>query len=385
MTPAVARVSSPASFLALVPHLLECTPRRSLVLVPFANGRSLGAMRVDLPPDDPATLESVASTVIGMACKVTDTDAVAAIVYAEDALSAGTTLPHRALIDALLSRAGICGLAVIDALVVGADGWDSYLLPSADGPRPLTEIIVAEPSEPELSLGADQFSAAALPAVDPADMATVARLLTDVDAVRGRPRDRKRLSPSRRADADEVARLLGDPPVLFEKTISGPSVDVGWPRLAAVAFCLERPALRDVALMQWAADLATGDAVLHAQTAFSAGEPFPADLARPMWGEGGRPDADRLRRALDLCRRVAATVAPERRTGALSACAWLAWAQGRSSHAAVYAEAALGIDDQHGLSAIMMSLLDAGRLPEWVFERPTSPGGRGSSRGSRGR
>ncbi len=83
MTPTVVRAASSASFLALVPHLLECTPRESLVVVPFADGRSLGAMRVDLPRGGPTEAESIASTVIGMACKVASTDAIVPVVYTD--------------------------------------------------------------------------------------------------------------------------------------------------------------------------------------------------------------------------------------------------------------------------------------------------------------
>lgn len=84
----IVRATSPAEFLALVPHLLGCTPRNSLALVTFAGGRSLGALRIDLPgPDAVSDIENVAATVIGMACKVPRTDAIAAVVYTETKLA----------------------------------------------------------------------------------------------------------------------------------------------------------------------------------------------------------------------------------------------------------------------------------------------------------
>ena len=52
-----------AHLLRLVPHLLDYTPTQSLVVIPLRSGRSLGVMRVDLPPDD-ADLDAVASTVV---------------------------------------------------------------------------------------------------------------------------------------------------------------------------------------------------------------------------------------------------------------------------------------------------------------------------------
>lgn len=383
MTTTVVRTRSSASFLALVPHLLECTPRRSLVVVPFADGRSSGAMRVDLPRGGQREAESVASTVIGMACKVASTDAIVPIVYTDEPLSGDGDLPERHLVDEVLARAGICGLRVLDALVVGPDAWGCYLDPSDASRGLLSDIAAAAAEIPEDLPGTDQFSAAALPTVDDETTRAIVAVLRDVDDLLSAPGARHRLPLGRRARADDVAALVADPPALFEKALTADRLTASM--TAALAFCLERPLLRDVALMQWAVNAARGDAVLEAQTAFGIGEPFPEDLARPMWGEGARPDPARLRAALDLCRATAAALPAERRPGALSACAWLAWAQGRSSHAATYAEEALRIDAQHGLSTIMLSLLDAGRLPEWVFERPTSREGRGSSRGSRGR
>ncbi len=383
MTTTVVRTRSSSSFLALVPHLLECTPQRSLVVVPFADGRSLGAMRVDLPRGGRADAESVASTVIGMACKVASTDAIVPVVYTDEAVSGEGALPERHLVDEVRARAGICGLRVLDALVVGPDAWACYLDPADASRGRLSDIAAAAADIPDDPPGTDQFSAAALPTVDEEITRALVALLRDVDDLLSTPGARRRLALGRRARADEVSALVADPPALFERVVTADRLTTTM--TAALAFCLERPLLRDVALMQWAVDAARGDAVLDAQTAFGVGEPFPEDLARPMWGEGVRPDPARLRTALEVCRGIAAALPADRRPGALSACAWLAWAQGRSSHAATYAEDALSIDAQHGLSSIMISLIDAGRLPEWVFERPTSPAERGSSRGSRGR
>ena len=385
MTPAVVSATSSSAFLALVPHLLECTPRESLVLVPFSESRSLGAMRVDLPTDTSAN-ESVASTVIGMACKVTRTDAVAIVVYADEVLADLPAAPHRALVEAAMGRAEICGLRVVDALVVGSDGWDSYLSPSSSTPHSLSDIAAHTPAAPIGTVVDDQFAAAELPPIDAIVSRRVMSGLRAIERVLGGPQERCALPLlTRAATGDPATVALADPPVLIEDALATPPEELDAAQLAALAYCLARPSLRDVALMQWVADLATGDAVLQAQTAFHRGKPFPDDLARPMWGEGALPDPDRLRRALELCRRVASVLPRERRPGPLSACAWLAWATGRSSHAALYAERALEIDPDHGLSALMLDLIDAGRLPEWVFERPTSRAGTGSSREYPGR
>ena len=68
------KAADAAQFLSLVPRLLGFTPTRSLVLVPMARGRSLGAMRLDLPPDD--LVDTLASRAIGMICRIADAEAV---------------------------------------------------------------------------------------------------------------------------------------------------------------------------------------------------------------------------------------------------------------------------------------------------------------------
>ncbi|MDQ1074498.1 hypothetical protein QE406_000736 [Microbacterium testaceum] len=365
----VIRVSSPLSLLALVPHLLHCTPRRSLVLIPFAKSRSLAALRVDLPADDSPDLPRVASTVIGMACKVPLADAVTVIVYTDDAVVGSDPLPHGALLDAVRERAHICGLRLVDALVVGANGWSSYLDPAIAGEHGLDEISAAGPELPEASPHHDQAAGASLPTVDLAEKERLGRALDDVDRLLDIPRRRDRLSVSRRRAAEAILDELSDPPALFESVLDPLSAPDGRHRLASLAFALERPMLRDVALMQWVGDITAGDAVFQAQTRFPDGVGYPEDLARPMWGEGAQPDLDRLLIALERCRQVAATTPRSRRPGPLAACAWLAWATGRGTHAAFYAQSALEIDPEHGLGAIVLTLADSGRLPEWLFER----------------
>ena len=89
-----------------------------------------------------------------------------------------------------------------------------------------------------------------------------------------------------------------------------------------------------------------------------------------MWGEGDRPEPDRLSAALELARHLAALAPRPQRAGVLATCGWLAWALGRSTHAAHYAGLACEIEPEHGLGEIVRSFVHAGHLPEWAFERP---------------
>lgn len=373
----IIRAASPAEFLSLVPHLLGCSPVRSLVLVPFIDNRTLGALRVDLPSDaDTDDLDRTASTLIGLVCKVSYVDGLAVVVYTEDPVDPGPR-PHAALVDALLSRADICGLGVRDALAVGPDGWASYLDDAVA--RPLEELTPVEVEEHPIA--ADQFARAELPSLGLLRTEQIARV--------GHELEHRGDSTPTTESAAVAARHLTDPCGLFEDiaAIDLDPEDISRP--AAMMWVLQRPVLRDVALTQWASDVLTGDRALDAQLAYLDGEPIDAELAEVLLGESGAPDARRLHRALDLCREVAAAAPIPVRPGPLAAAAWLSWALGQSTHAGTYAAQALAIDGAHGLAGIVRTLVDHQRLPEWAFHRQppvgamtTSRAGTGSSHGS---
>jgi hypothetical protein len=177
------------------------------------------------------------------------------------------------------------------------------------------------------------------------------------------------------SDADRVdpaalaaAARLDDLPELFEDVLREPDALDAYD-LAAIGWCLARPSLRDIALVQWSGNLHQGDEALTAQLRWESGEEYPPHLAMRMWGEGDPPSPARLDQALRLARRVAASVPRALRPGPLAMCAWLAWALGRSTHAAEYAQQACDIEPDHGLSQIVLSFVHAGHLPDWAFRR----------------
>ncbi|MET0296519.1 MAG: DUF4192 family protein, partial [Microbacterium sp.] len=335
----IVKAADAAEFLSLVPRMLGFTPRRSLVVIPFAGARSLGAMRFDLPDDD-AAVDRIAATVIGMACRVSSADAVALVVYADESATSGA--PRRALTDALEGRAHACGLDVTDAMWVASDGWGRY---GGDG-------LVRELSElgGRTSAG-DQASGADLPEAARADRDAVSRALSAFggavrvlcgpDAATGRvsavdacdlPADDGRVDPQALA----AVCALDDLPALFEGMLAWDATSLAPFDAATIAWCLARPALRDIALVQWCRGQSGGDEALDAQLRWEDGEEYPAHLAMQMWGEGERPDPERLAAALGLARRVAALAPPSHRAGSLATAAWISWALGRSTHADLY-------------------------------------------------
>ncbi|WP_312677507.1 DUF4192 family protein [Microbacterium sp.] len=374
--PTIVRAADAAQFLSLVPRLLGFVPARSLVVVPMCRGRSLGAMRVDLPSDPtpgPAS-DTVAATVVGLACRIADADGAMVVVYTDAAVTG--ILPHRALVESLSDRAEACGLPIADALVVGANGWGSYLdrdLPP--GGHPLTDLVAHDgPGSLPAPPTGDQASGAALPKPDDAARAAVAQAARALDAALAAicgiaPSAAAGRAPAPRIDpaALEAACELDDLPALFEQVLDWDPARLAAMRAAMLGWCLGRPALRDVALVQWASDQAGGDVAMDAQRKWEDGAEYPSDLASVMWGEGRRPDPERLERALEVARVVAALLPKRRRAGTLAVCGWLAWALGRSTHADRYAAQALRIERGHGLAEIVRSFVAAGHLPDWAF------------------
>lgn len=370
MTTIIPASTAPA-FLSLLPHLAGCTPRQSLVLVPFQDTRTSGVMRFDLPgPAAAGEIDRIAATVVGLVCRVADVDGLMVVVYTDDPIDGGDDLAQGALVDAVLDRADACGLRVTDALCVAADGWGSYLDPDVPpGGYPLTELEPADLGDLGHDVSGDQHTGRELPEVDPDDRDRVARAFESLaDAARTVWDDSE---ASARVDPQGLAAVcaLDDVPNLFEDSLSWDVDALHSFDVAALLWCLGRPGLRDVALAQWGRDINAGDAALEAQVRWEAGSEYPPELAQHMIGEGPAPDPRRLATALEVVRLVAALAPEPARPGPLATAAWLNWALGRSTIAAWHAERALDIDPDHGLASIVASFAAASHLPAWAFDR----------------
>jgi len=421
----IVKAADAAQFLALVPRMLGYRPTRSVILIPFHGSRSLGAMRVDLPDcNDDDEADRSAATFLGMVCRLPDADAVAAVVYTDAAFDGGP--PHARLVRALERRAHACGLRITDALVVAVDAWGSYLDPDLPTDGRSLALMGDEPAGAEHLAVADgdQAAGSELPICDPDERERVGRALraldgavtlvcgTDAAAGRaggrqasaarrdsfGRPPRRpertvgdetgnRRTARTSASDLDALVPLaaedsgdrridplalaavctLDDLPALFEDALRWDLDDLPAYDAATIIWCLARPALRDIALMEWCGGLAAGDEAFDAQLRWESGEEYPPHLAMHMWGEGQRPQPERLEKALTLARWAAAVASPAVRPGPLATCAWLAWALGRSTHAERYAVQACDLEPEHGLAEIVRSFVHAGHLPDWAF------------------
>lgn len=366
----VLRATDSADFLALVPALAGFTPRQSIVLLPFQQSRAHGAMRIDLPHAD-VELDDFVDTAIGLVSRVAGTDAVAVVVYTDEAPQRtpdGVVLPASVVIDELLALASDLGLGIVDALCVTPDGWSSYL---HDDPtlRP-TEDIPPAPTLPGISdVSGDQGAGAELPVVDLAEKERVGRALLELSDLLAHQNLPGLGSQRENPQALAASLLLDDLPLFFESLLDVPENQPPFVT-AALLWCLDRPSFRDVALVQWATDLSMGLRTLDAQLSFAAGGiPLPSELGEVFLGRGSHPDPDRLRVALTVVRNAAARAPRASRPAPLTAAAWLSWALGRSTHAAHYLRLASEIDPSYSLASLLRTMIDAAVLPEWTFRR----------------
>lgn len=364
----IIKATDPAEFLGLVPALAGFTPRHSIVMLPFHGSRTQGAMRIDLPPSD-VEPDDFADVALGALLQVPDADAVAVVIYTDEAATQvpdGVLLPHLSLAEAVVDVCVHAGLRVVEALCVTADGWGDYL---DDEPAVhALETIRQTPPVPGIGdVSGDQLAGAELPPSNLVERESVGRALRDLgEAIE------HRMHGGARGTDDPIALMaaevmLDDLPHFVEHLLDVPADDDPY-ACAALLWCLNRPPLRDAILVQWATDLDFGYHAFDAQLAFSSDRTaVPDAIGEVFMGRGPRPDVDRLGCALQVVRFAAARAPRHAKVGALTAAAWLSWAMGRSSHAGVYADAALRIDPGHSMASLISSILAAAMLPEWAL------------------
>lgn len=316
-------------FLALIPQLLGYTPTDSIVVIPFAGIRSVGALRLDIPGE--RERYDLTNRAVSMVSRISGADNVAVVIYAEEHTA------HAALAATLVTEFTRAGFLVRDTAYVTSEGGGSY------GEEPAPVLVTA-------NVTGDQHSASALPDVAPervqaiqaASTVEVTDLFaqdgfTDVDLLR------------------VIDRALAVDPATMTAQAAGQIVVI-----------LTRPGLRDVALATWCYGVSAGHEALTAQMAWEDGAPYPTGPLL-LAGEGPRPDTDRLQQALALALYLAATTTGAReRTATLGTASWLAWATGACTAADDLATAALAVGE-HGLSEIVQELARRGTLPGWAF------------------
>lgn len=136
-------------------------------------------------------------------------------------------------------------------------GGDSATTPPC--PHPLEEITLEDDAE----LPRDQYVGARVPRIGKA------------------ARERVRTAYGEHERRNAFPGVHDDLPSLFESALTDESDGVS----ARLIWCLARPALRDIGLLQWVGGHALGDAAQAGQRAWQGGAEYAPDLARVLWGE----------------------------------------------------------------------------------------------------
>ena len=138
---------------------------------------------------------------------------------------------------------------------------------------------------------------------------------------------------------------------------------------AALIWMMRIPSVRDSALLVWAfGEDPWGSAAEDGPGLLVGGRMTDQAAAALLWGEGPRPDVDRVEAAILLLGYLGASAPRSARVPILTMLAWLHWALGRSSVAGKFVELALAIAPDYSLAEIIGGMLAAGRLPEWAFD-----------------
>ncbi|HEY5224191.1 MAG TPA: DUF4192 domain-containing protein [Microbacteriaceae bacterium] len=384
----IVTTSQPHDLLALVPQLVGFRPQNSLVLVAFNGKRTCGAYRVDLPePASDSAYKRMATTLIGMLCKVRGADGVIPVIYTDDRFDECGGIPRETFAMIMLGRARTAGFAVKDALCVAPDGWGSYFddPDAVDQPRTLAMIDESSahasiPDHERAALRSPQ-ERAELPSVDLARRERIGRAVAQLRT--------ESAGESAHSGNNGAAARVGDIDSLFDAweglvafaevalRLEGATIS---PDLAAqIMLTADCPSLRDVLLFDWAWGRDIGLRTYRLNQRHTRGELITTedDGALGLAGIGmPRPDPERIATAIELLRHLAACAPKSVRAPLLTMLAWLHWALGSGSTAGLFVAQAQKIDPRYGLAELLGSMLQNGMLPEWSFDQVAAPSGR---------
>lgn len=326
----VHRVTEDRDFLSLVPTLLGFQPQNSLVIVLFDGDRAKGGVRITLTtdPDVERHLVMTATSLVVQG----EATGVVLVAYSDDEHE-----QYQGLLDALSWNLDSVGVKVGRVLYVASDGYGSYN--SIDLPRPVSELA-PPPGVPAPLFNQDEGAF-----IPPTDLELTAAVIE-----RGFPD----------MDYDGFS-------VRAEEALTWTPANLNPAQVSWLAYAFSAPPLRDTLLVQWASDLTMGKLALQEQLSWDGKSEIDPRVGAVMLGQSARPDTARLEQALQLGRYVAGTMMAL--PGPISVAAWMSWAMGRSTHAAAYAELALAVDPNHGLSKSIKEMANSSCIPAWAYKK----------------
>ncbi|GAB3286311.1 hypothetical protein GCM10027449_32910 [Sinomonas notoginsengisoli] len=386
--------------LAYLPHALGEWPHESLVAVSLAAGHLGPTLRIDLPARrGRSSLERFAETVADYMAHGAPVGAVLAVYTHAEWQDPGRP-PHRAAVDAVVSRLAEAGIPVLEVWIVGREHWRtaSCTDPSCcPWPGASIESLRASRIEAEMVYRGSTYGHRDLGEdheveLPPAHVAAALEAYVQ--------------HPERWWDPLAFSAALA----AWDEVLTGPdSADPG--RLGLLAATLMRPALRDAVLVASAADAATAwrGSAATAQLRDTRHDGVPPTLpggvpraeaaaALDFWGEcaaahtGGPSETSsalefglvlmgcttsppawgRIARLERVAMSLARMEEPEVRAPALSILGWIQWARGRGGRSLKYLERALSADPEYRLARLLRRLVEHGELSEWARNKETA-------------
>ena len=370
----ILKANGPADLLAMAPPMVGFLPRNSVVLVAFRGKRTCGAMRFDLPESgDRVVHKRIATTIVGMFCKLPAVDAALVIVYTDDEFGGGDAIPQAAFAEVIGRRLQLSGFEVRESICQAADGWASYF----DTEVPVGGHPLAQIAESTLARAIDDqrgvFPAPAtmidrVPRAEKSQRSRMSKRLQAYEKVMvGRQRNEGESPPS-------VLDVLEDIPVLAERALTWDAAALD-AQGALLVFALQGPPVRDLVMLQWAFGLEVGDRLWDRDLQEGPIDgPDDADLDNLMIGIGPRPDPNRIEGGIALMLELTSRTEDAKRPPLLCMLAWLNWALGHGTQAGLHLDEALAIAPTYSMAQLLDSMTRTGFMPEWAFESATTRG-----------
>ena len=365
----ILKAHGPADLLAMAPPMVGFLPRNSVVLVAFRGKRTCGAMRFDLPASgDRVVHKRIATTIVGMFCKLPTVDAAVVIVYTDDEFGSGHAIPQEDFADVIGGRLQFSGFEVRQSICQAADGWASYFdsdVPIGGHPLALiAESTVARAIADQQGLFPPPVTMTdRVPRAEKSQRSRMSKRLTAYRTLASGLDEPEGTSPC------SVLDVLGDIPLFVEGALAWDAAALD-AHGALLVFALERPPVRDLVMLQWAFGLEVGDRLWERDPQEGSFDgPDDADLATLMIGIGPRPDPHRIEGGIALMLELTSRTEDVSRPPLLCMLAWLNWALGHGTQAGLHLDEALAIAPTYSMAQLLESMMCTGVMPEWAFER----------------
>jgi hypothetical protein len=368
----ILKASGPADLLAMAPPMVGFLPRNSVVLVAFRGKRTCGAMRFDLPASaDRVIHKRVATTIVGMFCKLPAVDAALVIVYTDEEFGGGDAVPQAAFAEVIGRRLQLSGFELRESICQAADGWASYVDRDVPiGGHPLAQIAestVARAIEGQRGLFPPPATMVdRVPRAEKPQRSRMSKRLAAFESLSVALRDP-------RVDVPEIFDALEDVPGFSEDALAW-DADALDAEGALLVFALQAPPVRDLVMLQWAFGLELGDRLWEQDLqADSPDEPQVASeadsaAAELLMGIGPRPDPHRIEGAIALLLELTSRTEDAKRPPLLCMLAWLNWALGHGTQAGLHLDEALAIAPDYSMAQLLEAMTRTGILPEWAVE-----------------